>query len=100
MSSDMGIISEDPRVVNIQVQQQLTRTEIQALPLTNRLDNNSTLKKDLFEAYRLYIESSQYIRTRSIKIYRYIRYMLLDDHGEFYAHIKLHIGDVIVIKEE
>ena len=26
--------------------------------------------------------------------------MLLDDHGEFYAHIKLHIGDVVVIKEE
>jgi len=26
--------------------------------------------------------------------------MLLDNHGEFYAHIKLHIGDVVVIKEE
>jgi hypothetical protein len=24
----------------------------------------------------------------------------LDDAGEFYAHIKLHIGDVVIIKEE
>lgn len=42
----------------------------------------------------------EYIKSRSIKIYRYIRYTLLDDAGEFYAHIKLHIGDVVIIKEE
>jgi len=29
-----------------------------------------------------------------------MRYTLLDDNGEFYAHIKLHIGDVVIIKEE
>ena len=29
-----------------------------------------------------------------------MQYTLLDDNGEFYAHIKLHFGDVVIIKEE
>ena len=29
-----------------------------------------------------------------------MQYTLLNDNGKFYAHIKLHIGDVIIIKEE
>jgi len=29
-----------------------------------------------------------------------MQYTLLDNNGEFYAHIKLHIGDIVIIKEE
>src|SRR5438128_9442956 len=29
-----------------------------------------------------------------------MRYTLLGDNGKFYTHIKLHIGDIIIIKEE
>jgi len=68
--------------------------------LTNCLDNNATLKNDLFSAYDNYMQRREYIKTHSIKVYQYIQYMLLDDQGEFYANIKIHIGDVVFIKEE
>ena len=99
-SLDTGIISEDSRIVNIRVCQQLTSAEIHASRLTSSLEDNAILNTDLFAAYNHYMDRRQYIRRWSIKHYRYMRYTLLDDNGEFYAHIKLHIGDVIIIKEE
>ena len=68
--------------------------------MTNCLDDNATLKNDLFSTYDNYMQWHEYIKTRSIKVYRYIRYTLLDDQGEFYTNIKIHIGDVVFIKEE
>jgi len=99
-SPDTGIISEDGRIVNIRVRQQLISTEIHASSLTSSFDNNAALKMDLFAMYNHYIDRRQYIRRRSIKHYQYMRYTLLDNNSEFYAHIKLHIGDVVIIKEE
>ena len=99
-SLDTSIISEDGRIVNIRVCQQLTSAEIHASRLTSSLEDNAILNTDLFAAYNHYMDRCQYIRRRSIKHYRYMRYTLLDDNGEFYAHIKLHIGDVVIIKEE
>src|SRR5579863_5467170 len=99
-SSDTGIISEDEQIVNIRVYQQLTSAEIHASRLTSSLDDNAALNTDLFAVYNHYMDQHQYIRRRTIKHYRYMQYKLLDDNGEFYAHIKLHIGDVIIIKEE
>ena len=99
-SLDMGIISEDGRIVNICVCQQLTSAEIHASQLTSFLKDNVILNTDLFAAYNHYMDQCQYIRRWSIKHYWYMRYTLLDDNGEFYAHIKLHIGDVVIIKEE
>jgi len=46
------------------------------------------------------MERREYIITRYIKLYQYIRYTVLDNNDEFYAHVKLHIGDVVMIKEE
>jgi len=46
------------------------------------------------------MERHEYIMTRYIKLYQYIRYTVLDKNGEFYAHVKLRIGDVVMIKEE
>ena len=100
MFLDTGIISEDARIINIRVRQQLKGADIQKLHLTNRLDNNATLRNNLFAAYAEYMERREYIITRSIKLYQYIRYTVLDNNNEFYAHVKLHIGDVITIKEE
>src|SRR5439155_18538087 len=99
-SLDMGIISEDGRIVNIRVCQQLTSAEIHALRLTSFLEDNAILNTDLFAAYNHYMDQCQYIRRRSIKHYQYMWYTLLDDNGEFYTHIKLYIGDVVIIKEE
>src|SRR5438874_6655025 len=99
-SPDMGIISKDGQIVNIRVCQQLTFAEIHASRVTSSLDNNATLNANLFAAYNHYMDRHQYIRRRTIKHYRYMRYTLLDDNGKFYAHIKLHIGDVIIIKED
>ena len=100
MFLDTGIISEDARIINIRVRQQLKGADIQKLHLTNRLDNNATLRNNLFAAYAKYMERREYIITCSIKLYQYIRYTVLDNNNEFYAHVKLHIGDVITIKEE
>ena len=99
-SLDTGIISEDGRIVNIRVCQQLTSAEIHASRLTSSLEDNAILNTDLFTAYNRYMDRCQYIRRQFIKHYQYMRYTLLDDNGEFYAHIKLHIGDVVIIKEE
>ncbi|CAG8761649.1 11405_t:CDS:2, partial [Cetraspora pellucida] len=77
---ETGIISEDSRIINIQVQQWLTNSEIQSLQLTSYLDNNTALKNSLFAAYNEYM--GQY------------------DNREFYAYIKLHISDIVLIKEE
>jgi hypothetical protein len=96
----MGIISEDTQIINIQVRQQLTRADIRTLQLTSRLDNNATLKNDLFIAYGEYMKQFEYIITRYIKLYQYIQYTILDENSEFYAQVKLHIGDVVMIKEE
>ncbi|CAG8795499.1 16195_t:CDS:2, partial [Cetraspora pellucida] len=62
------------------VQQRLTNGEIQSSQLTSHLDNNTALKDSLFAAYNEYM--GQY------------------DNREFYAYIKLYIGDVVLIKEE
>src|SRR5947209_1900382 len=99
-SLDIGIISEDSQIVNIRVCKQLTSAEIHASRLASSLDDNAILNTDLFTAYNHYMNQRQYIRRRSIKHYRYMQYTLLNDNGEFYAHIKLHIGDVVIIKEE
>ncbi|CAG8725213.1 33868_t:CDS:2, partial [Gigaspora margarita] len=98
--SEEGIVSEDIRIINIQVWKQLTHSEIQSLQLTNHIDDNSTLKNGLFVAYAEYMQQRKYIKIHTIKLYQYIRYMLLNDNREFYAHIKLHIDDVVIIKEE
>src|SRR2546423_6925516 len=82
-SLDTGIISEDGRIVNIRVCQQLTSVEIHASRLTSSLEDNAILNTDLFAAYNHYMNRCQYIRRRSIKHYRYMRYTLLDDNGEF-----------------
>ncbi|CAG8769417.1 2802_t:CDS:2, partial [Racocetra fulgida] len=63
-------------IVNIRVRQQLTNVEIRASQLTSNLDDNTYLKNGLFVVY------SEYMKQR------------------FYVHIKLHIGDVVIIKEE
>jgi hypothetical protein len=42
----------------------------------------------------------EYIKTRSIKLYQYIWYMLLDDYSEFYANIKIYIDNIVIIKKE
>ncbi len=68
-SPDTGIISEDDRIVNIRVRQQLTSAEIHALQLTSSLDDNATLNTDLFIAYNHYIDQHQYIRRWTIKHY-------------------------------
>ncbi|CAG8550515.1 5819_t:CDS:1, partial [Racocetra fulgida] len=96
----MGIVSEDSRIINIQVRQQLTNVEIQKLRLASHIDDNTTLKNDLFVAYSEYMNQRRYIITHIIKLYRYIRYTLLNNDGEFYLHIKIHIGDIVTIKEE
>ncbi|RIB23167.1 hypothetical protein C2G38_2073542 [Gigaspora rosea] len=98
-----GIASEDPRIINIRVRQQLTNAEIKSSRLTSCLDDNNTgttLRNGLFTAYSEYMKERRYIKTRFIKLYRYIRYTLLDDDGEYYVHIKLHIGNMVTIKEE
>ncbi len=56
MFLDTGISLQDNRIINIRVQQQLTHSEIQALPLTNHLDDNATLKNDLFSTYDNYMQ--------------------------------------------
>src|SRR2546423_10782146 len=76
-SLDTGIISEDGRIVNIRVCQQLTSAEIHASRLTSSLEDNAILNTDLFAAYNHYMDRRQYIRRRSIKHYRYMRYTLL-----------------------
>jgi len=100
MFLDTGTISEDARIINIRMRQQLKGADIERLHLTNRLDNNVTLRNHLFAAYAEHIKRWEYIITRSIKLYKYIRYTVLDSNNEFYAHVKLHIGDVVTIKEE
>ncbi|CAG8616288.1 6424_t:CDS:2, partial [Cetraspora pellucida] len=77
---DRSIISEDFRIINIQVQQWLTNSEIQSSQLTSYFDNNTALKDGLFAAYN--------------------KYMGQHDNGEFYACIKLHIGNIVLIKED
>ncbi|CAG8766963.1 11585_t:CDS:2, partial [Racocetra persica] len=79
-NEETGIVSEDSRIVNIWVRQQLTNVEIRASQLTSNLDENTYLKNGLFAAYS--------------------EYMKQHDDGGFYAHIKLHIGDIVIIKEE
>ena len=54
-TSDMGIISEDGRIVNIWVCQQLTSAEIYASRVTSSLDDNAALNADLFAAYNHYM---------------------------------------------
>jgi len=100
MFLDTGTISEDARIINIRMRQQLKGADIQKLHLTNRLDNNATLRNNLFAAYAEHMKQREYIITRSIKLYQYIRYTVLDNNNEFYAHVKLHISDVVTIKEE
>ena len=100
MFLDTGTISEDARIINIRMRQQLKGADIERLHLTNRLDNNVTLRNHLFAAYAEHMKRREYIITRSIKLYKYIRYTVLDSNNEFYAHVKLHIGDVVTIKEE
>ena len=46
-----GTISEDARIINIRMRQQLKGADIQKLHLTNHLDNNATLRNNLFTAY-------------------------------------------------
>ncbi|CAG8671401.1 2643_t:CDS:2, partial [Cetraspora pellucida] len=75
-----GIILEDSRIINIWVQQWLTNGEIQSSQLTSHLDNNTALKNGLFAAYNEYIGQH--------------------NNEEFYAHIKLYIGDFVLIKED
>src|SRR5947209_4939023 len=99
-SLDTDIISEDSQIVNIRICQQLTYAKIHASQLASSLDDNAVLNTDLFMAYNHYMNQCQYIRKRSIKHYQYMWYTLLDDNGEFYVHIKLHIGDIVIIKEE
>jgi hypothetical protein len=77
----------------------LTNAEIRELELASRLQDSSILSNDLFAAYSECLEQRRYIVNRSIKLYRYIRYTVLDN-DEFYAHVKLHIDDVVMIKEE
>src|SRR5947209_5543995 len=99
MFLDMGIISEDDRIINICVWQQLTNAEIRELGLASHLQDSSILNNDLFAAYSECLEQRRYIVNWSIKLYQYIQYTVLDN-DEFYAHVKLHIGDVVMIKEE
>ncbi|KAF0530841.1 hypothetical protein F8M41_012006 [Gigaspora margarita] len=94
------IVSEDIQIINIRVWKQLTRSEIQSLQLTNHIDDNSTLKNGLFAAYAEYMQQRKYIKIHTIKLYQYIWYTLLNNNREFYAQIKLHIDDVVIIKEE
>jgi len=68
-SLDTGIISEDGRIVNIRVCQQLTSAEIHASRLTSSLEDNAILNTDLFAAYNHYMDRCQYIRRWSIKHY-------------------------------
>ena len=56
MFLNMEIISEDARIINIRVQQQLKGADIQKLHLTNCLDNNATLRNNLFAAYIEYMK--------------------------------------------
>ncbi|RIB00055.1 hypothetical protein C2G38_2130522 [Gigaspora rosea] len=80
---ETGIASEDPRIINIRVRQQLTNAEIKSSRLTSCLDDDNTgttLRNGLFTAYS--------------------EYMKEHDDGEYYVHIKLHIGDIVTIKEE
>ena len=49
-SLDTGIISEDSRIVNIRVCQQLTSAEIHASRLTSSLEDNAILNTDFFTA--------------------------------------------------
>ena len=51
MFLDTGTISEDARIINIRMRQQLKGADIERLHLTNRLDNNVTLRNHLFAAY-------------------------------------------------
>ena len=51
MFLDTGTISEDARIINIRMRQQLKGADIERLHLTNRLDNNVTLRNHLFTAY-------------------------------------------------
>jgi len=99
MFLDTGIISENDRIINIRVRQQLTNAEIQELGLASHLQDSSILNNDLFAAYSECLEQRRYIVNWSIKLYQYIQYTVLDN-DEFYAHVKLHIGDVVMIKEE
>ncbi|CAG8733622.1 21617_t:CDS:2 [Cetraspora pellucida] len=71
-SEEMGIISEDSRIINIQVQQELTNNEIQSSQLTSHLDNNTALKDGLFATYNEYMGQCRYIKTWFIKLYQYI----------------------------
>ncbi|CAG8796281.1 13779_t:CDS:2, partial [Dentiscutata erythropus] len=73
---ETSIVSEDSRIINIRVRQWLTNVEIRSLKLTSRLDDNNALKDGLFAAYSEYMKQ------------------------QFYIYIKLHIGDVVNIKEE
>jgi len=54
---------------------------------------------NFFATYSQYINQHQYIVSWSIKLYRYIRYTVLDNN-EFYTHVKLHISNVVIINEE
>ena len=55
-SLDTGIISEDGRIVNICVCQQLTSAKIHASRLTSSLEDNAILNTDLFTAYNHYMD--------------------------------------------
>jgi hypothetical protein len=96
---DTGIISNDAQIINIRVRQPLSRTEIQSLQLVRNLDDNDTFNRDLFAAYAEHLGRREHIRTRSINFYKYIRYTFLKDNEEHIC-VKLHVGEVVMIKEE
>ena len=72
MFLDIDIISENNRIINIHIWQQLTNAEIRELGLASRLQDSSILNNDLFAAYSECLEQRHYIVNWSIKLYRYI----------------------------